>query len=153
MQFMGTRSQEDTYKKLLCNRSCYTHRSYSVFLLVIPLYLPFSISDVDTCCCGFQMLPTGNFYQGPPGPNMQNIHPAGVPGEMILFGCVPPVPLQALASAVANANPELKRIVSFFFCVDFNKFGLSCNFVMRTKCHSNSLVNGFCSCLVKVYTL
>ncbi|XP_068483225.1 polyadenylate-binding protein 2-like [Phaseolus vulgaris] len=58
-----------------------------------------------------QMLPTGNFYQGPPGPNMQNIHPAGVPGEMILFGCVPPVPLQALASAVANANPELKRIL------------------------------------------
>ncbi|KAK7352431.1 hypothetical protein VNO80_17853 [Phaseolus coccineus] len=58
-----------------------------------------------------QMLPSGNFYQGPPGPNMQNIHSAGVAGENILFGCVPPVPLQALASAVASVPPEMQRIL------------------------------------------
>ncbi|CAJ1973410.1 unnamed protein product [Sphenostylis stenocarpa] len=84
--------------------------------LVIPLYFPFSIADVDTCCCGFQMGPRGPIYHNPPpAPNAQNIppEPKGTAEEMPPFiGTGQPMPIQALAAAVANATtPDQKRIL------------------------------------------
>ncbi|KAG2400544.1 Polyadenylate-binding protein [Vigna angularis] len=72
--------------------------------LVIALYFPFSTSDVDTCYCGFQTIPRGNFFQGPRRPNVQN-------SEMVPFNLGQPVPPQTLASAVANAPPVEQRNV------------------------------------------
>ncbi|CAJ1845083.1 unnamed protein product, partial [Sphenostylis stenocarpa] len=84
--------------------------------LVIPLYFPFSIADVDTCCCGFQMGPRGPIYHNPPpAPNAQNIRPEpkGTAEEMPPFiGTGQPIPIQALAAAVANATtPDQQRIL------------------------------------------
>jgi len=71
------------------------------------------------------MLPRGNFYQGPRHPNVQTIDLAALAsGEAVA--------LEALASAVANATPEMQRIVRAVSGIDFNKLGLSCNFVIPT---------------------
>lgn len=47
-----------------------------------------------------QMLPRGRVYRYPPGRNVQGFPQQGVPGEM---------PIQALATALANAPPQQQR--------------------------------------------
>lgn len=70
----------------------------------------------DTFCCVFQMLPRGRVYRYPPGRNMQGFPQPGVPGEM---------PIQALATALANAPPQQQRTVRPFSGYYFNTFRLS----------------------------
>lgn len=71
----------------------------------------------------FQMLPRGRVYRYPPGRNMQDVPLPGVAGGMMSvpydMGALPirdavgqPMPIQALATALANAPPEQQRTVS-----------------------------------------
>jgi|UniRef100_A0A2N9H628 polyadenylate-binding protein len=68
-----------------------------------------------------QMLPRGRVYRYPPGRNMPDVPMQGMAGGMLSvpydIGGVPmrdaalgqPMPIQALATALANAKPELQR--------------------------------------------
>jgi polyadenylate-binding protein len=68
-----------------------------------------------------QMLPRGRMYRYPPGRNMQEVPMPGVGGGMLSvpydMGGMPlrdhsvgqPMPMQALATALANASPEQQR--------------------------------------------
>lgn len=69
------------------------------------------------------MLPRGRAYRYPPGRNMQDVPMPGGAGGMLSvpydMGGVPirdavaqPMPIQALATALANAPPEQQRTVS-----------------------------------------
>jgi len=73
------------------------------------------------------MLPRGRVYRYPPGRNMQDVPLQGVAGGMMSvpydMGGLPirdavgqPMPIQALATALANAPPEQQRTVSNFSC-------------------------------------
>ena len=69
------------------------------------------------------MLPRGRVYRYPPGRNMPDVQMQGMAGGMLSvpydIGGVPmrdaalgqPMPIQALATALANAKPELQRTV------------------------------------------
>jgi len=68
------------------------------------------------------MLPRGRVYRYPPGRNMQDVPLPGVAGGMMSvpydMGGLPirdavgqPMPIQALATALANAPPEQQRTV------------------------------------------
>lgn len=80
------------------------------------------------------MLPRGRVYRYPPGRNMPDVPMSGVAGGMLSvpydIGGGPmrdavlgqPMPIQALATALANATPEQQRTVgpdlsSFLFLV------------------------------------
>ncbi|KAF6151496.1 hypothetical protein GIB67_016308 [Kingdonia uniflora] len=68
-----------------------------------------------------QMLPRGRMYRYPPGRSMGDVHMPGVPGGMLSvpydMGGMPlrdasmsqPIPIGALATALANASPESQR--------------------------------------------
>ncbi|PKA65835.1 Polyadenylate-binding protein 2 [Apostasia shenzhenica] len=67
-----------------------------------------------------QMFPRGRLYRYPPGRNMPDVPMPGVPGGMLSvaydMGGIPvrdtlsqPIPISALASALANATPEQQR--------------------------------------------
>jgi polyadenylate-binding protein len=73
------------------------------------------------------MLPRGRVYRYPPGRNMQDVPLAGVAGGIMSvpydMGGLPirdavgqPMPIQALATALANAPPEQQRTVSRVCC-------------------------------------
>jgi polyadenylate-binding protein len=71
-----------------------------------------------------QMLPRGRMYRYPPGRNVLDVPMPGVGGGMLsvphdMGGMLPrdapigqPIPVTALASALANASPEQQRTVS-----------------------------------------
>ncbi|XP_011017176.1 PREDICTED: polyadenylate-binding protein 8-like [Populus euphratica] len=70
-----------------------------------------------------QMLPRGRFYRYPPGRNMPDVPMPGVAGGMLSvpydMGVMPirdaaggqPMPITALATALANATPEQQRMM------------------------------------------
>lgn len=86
------------------------------------------------------MIPRGRVYRYPPGRNMQDVPPlTGVAGGMLSvpydMGGLPirdavgqPMPIQALATALANAPPEQQRTVSPVSCPFSGSFGLSTHF-------------------------
>lgn len=116
------------------------------------------------------MLPRQRVYRYPPGRNMQDVPLPGVAGGIMSvpydMGGMPirdavaqPMPIQALATALANAPPEQQRTVSpiSFYCL--STFGLSsyrglC--ALRWLCHIvvlNSLSHLWrARCLGKLYT-
>ena len=81
--------------------------------------------------CLFQMLPRGRFYRYPHGRNMPDAPMPGVGGGMLSLpydmGAMPvrdaaagqPLPITALATALANATSEQQRTVGphHFVCL------------------------------------
>lgn len=75
------------------------------------------------------MLPRGRVYRYPPGRALPDVPMTGVPGGMLSvpydMGGMPlrdtalsqPIPIGALASALANATPEHQRTVCISICV------------------------------------
>lgn len=69
------------------------------------------------------MLPRGRVYRYPPGRNVPDVPIPGVAGGMLSvpydMGAMPlrespPIPIGALASALANATPDHQRTVCLF---------------------------------------
>jgi hypothetical protein len=70
------------------------------------------------------MLPRGRVYRYPPGRNLQGIPLPGVAGG---------TPMQALATALANAPPEQQRTVRPVYGYCFTTFGCLLNCFMWIK--------------------
>lgn len=82
----------------------------------------------------FQLMPRGRMYRFPPGRNVGDVTMPGVGGGMLpvpynMGGMLPreaamgqPMPITALASALANAPADQQRTVSF--CADFRILSL-----------------------------
>lgn len=74
--------------------------------------------------CSFQLMPRGRMYRFPPGRNVGDVAMPGVGGSMLpvpynMGGMLPrdaamgqPMPITALASALANAPSDQQRTVS-----------------------------------------
>lgn len=88
-----------------------------------------------------QMLPRGRVYRYPPGRNMPDVSIPGVGGGGMLslppydMGGMPlrdaaampqPMPISALATALANAPPDQQRTVRMFAIVNYHLFFSSC---------------------------